>query len=126
MARIGSMKRRSWVFGMSVALGLVTLSVGADEATRAKAREAWIERIKGELTLSEQQVTDIRTILETEKPAEVAGEERRQRSKEAIDKIDAVLTPEQRTRWAQMREKRRQGKGATTTPEASPAPTPQP
>jgi hypothetical protein len=130
------MKRRDWGFGVIVALGLVTLSLRADEAGRVKAREAWLERIKGELTLSEQQVQEIRTILESEKPGEVAGDaggdgstavaDRRQRSKEAIHKIDAVLTPEQRTRWAQMREKRRQGKGAATTPEASPAPTPQP
>jgi len=132
------MKHRSWAFGFVAMLGLVTLSLRADDAARVKAREAWLERIKGELTLSEQQVKEIRTILESEKPGEVASEtgaggaaapaatDRRQRSKEAIQKIDAVLTPEQRTHWAQMREKRRQSKGAATTPETTPAPTPKP
>jgi hypothetical protein len=131
------MKRTGWAFGVIVALGLMTLPVRADEAGRLKAREAWIERIKGELALSEEQVKEIRTILESEKPAlaseagaavdgSAALPDRRQRSKEAIQKIDAVLTPEQRTRWAEIREKRRQAKGASATPEATPAPSPQP
>ena len=118
------MKRTGWAVGVMVVFGLVTLSLRADDAARVKAREAWLERIKGELTLSEPQLKEIRTILENEKPNQVEGEERRQRSKEAIEKIDAVLTPEQRTHWAQMREKRRQAKGASAAPEASPAPTP--
>lgn len=120
------MERRGWAFGPIVALGLMAFSVHADDAARSKAREAWLERIKGDLTLSDQQVKEIRTILESEKPAEVAGEDRRQRSKEAIEKIDAVLTPEQRTLWAQLREKRRHAKGAATAAEPSPAPTPKP
>lgn len=128
------MKRKGWVFGAVVACGLATLSLRADETPRVKAREVWLERIKGELTLSEQQVKDIRAILESEKPAQIAPPagagadgstavaDRRQRSKEAIHRIDALLTPEQRTHWAQMREKRRQSKATAATPEASPAP----
>jgi len=120
------MSRTGWAFGLVVALGLMASPLFADDSTRANAREAWLERIKGELALSEQQVKEIRTILEAEKPAEVTGEERRQRSKEAIEKIDAVLTSEQRTHWAQMREKRRRAKGAEAAPETSPAPAPTP
>ena len=132
------MERRGWAFGLIVALGLMALSLHADDATRVKAREAWLERIKGELALSDEQVKEIRAILESEKPAEVAAEagaagdtavattDRRQRSKEAIEKIDAVLTPEQRTHWAQMREKRRHAKGAPAAAEPTPAPTAKP
>ena len=92
---------------------------GVQEDPRTKAREAWIAHLQTELTLTEQQVKDVRGVLETLKPGELTGgdagvlspealAERRERGRQAIQKIDALLTPDQRTRWAQMREKRRQ------------------
>jgi hypothetical protein len=128
------MERYRWLIGALVALALVAGggAAGAQEAPHIKAREAWLARLKGDLTLTEQQVKDVRAVLETLKPGELAGgaaagdgsaaAERRERSRQAIQKINDLLTPEQRTLWAKLREKRSQhGKAG-----AAPTPTPTP
>jgi hypothetical protein len=103
----------------------------AQEDPHLKAREAWIARLTTDLTLTPEQVKGLRGVLETLKPGELAGgaaagdgaaaAERRERSKQAIQKINDLLTPEQRTLWAQLREKRSQPR-----PQASPTATPAP
>jgi hypothetical protein len=113
--------------------------LAAEDEARVKAREAWIAHLQAELGLNEDQAKEIRTVLETMKPGELTGggdngvsspaaiADRRERSRQAIQKVEAILTPEQRTRWAQMREKRLQERrgaapAASPAPQASPSP----
>lgn len=125
------MQRYRWLLGALVVFVLGIPPAGAQEDPHLKAREAWITRLTTDLTLTPEQVKGLRVVLETLKPGELAGGaapgdsaaavERRERSKQAIQKINDLLTPEQRTLWAQLREKRSQGR-----PQASPTATPAP
>jgi septal ring factor EnvC (AmiA/AmiB activator) len=102
----------------------------AAEDARARAREAWIARLRTELSLDDEQVKGVRSVLESLKPGEASNAadgsatpaaDRKERSQEAIKRINDLLTAEQRARWAQMREKRRHEHGAAPGTSAGPA-----
>lgn len=126
------MQRYPRLCGLLIVLTLGVATAGAQEDPHLKAREAWISRLTTDLTLTAEQVKGVRTVLATLKPGELAGgaaagdsaaaAERRERSKQAIQKINELLTPEQQKLWAQLREKRSQGRPqpsptATTAPQ---------
>ena len=96
---------------LTLALGMATAAVAGPGGRRPQGPEAVkarVEKIKEHLELSDEQAQKIEAILnEARGQGEVDRSQMRQRRREVHEKIQSVLTEEQKAKAARQREERR-------------------
>jgi len=94
-----------------LSLGLATTALAGPGGRRpqgSEAVQARVEKMKEHLGLSDEQAQKIQAILtEARAQGEVDRTQARQRRREVHEKIQSVLTEEQKAKAAQQREERR-------------------
>ena len=122
-------------FAGGLALLLVGVEAGAGSGPKADGGDRGqmrLQRMKEALSLSDDQVTQIEAIFkEAAAQAQTDRSLARERHRKTAEKIDAILTEEQKAKHAQLREQFRQNHrrgrfrgtpGGQTGPDTSPPP----